>query len=206
MALVDRVQAVLLKPREAWPAIAVEPETVRNLFTTYAIPFAAVPAVCRTIGLAIFGLTMPFLGHIALSPVYLVLSMVESFVIALATIYVTAQVIDALAPSFGTVKSPVQAMKVATYSYVPVSVGGIFGLFPPLAFVGYLLALYGIYQMYLGMRATMLTPAEKAVGLTAVTIIITIVAVAVVAVILNFAVAPFGPQLNLHSLTTSTTP
>ena len=51
MNLVQRVQDILLKPKETWPQIASEPGDATSLYKDYLIYLALVPAVAGFIGL-----------------------------------------------------------------------------------------------------------------------------------------------------------
>ena len=44
MALIQRVQDILLKPRQTWPTIAQEPASVASIYNGYLIYLAAIPA------------------------------------------------------------------------------------------------------------------------------------------------------------------
>ena len=55
MALIDRVQSILLKPKQTWPAIATEGGNVASIYTGYVMILAAIPAVAGFIGLTLVG-------------------------------------------------------------------------------------------------------------------------------------------------------
>src|SRR3546814_386237 len=92
-----------------------------------------------------------------------------SYVLTLAAIYIVALVIDALAPTFGGQKNPIQALKVAVYSGTAGWVAGIASLLPTLAILGGLVGgLYSLYLLYLGLPRLMKAPEDKAVVYTVV--------------------------------------
>jgi hypothetical protein len=168
MALVDRAKNILLNPRSEWQVIDGEQTTIGDLFRGYAVPLALIPAVCSLIGFA-------WLGVFHYSMAGLVVSAFVRYVLALVGVYVLGLVIDALAPNFGGIKNPVQAMKVAVYSSTASWVGGIFLLVPILGILGLLLALYGLYLLWLGLPVLMRSPADRATGYTIVVIVVMIV-------------------------------
>ena len=97
--------------------------------------------------------------------------------------FLVGLIIDALAPSFGAEKNPVQAMKVAVYSWTAAWIAGIFFIIP---WVGGLLALaglYSLYLLYLGLGQVMKSPPDKSVAYTVVVIVLAIVVYAVAAAI-----------------------
>ena len=50
MNLVQRVQDILLKPKDTWPAIAAEPGDAAALYKNYLVYLALIPAVAGFIG------------------------------------------------------------------------------------------------------------------------------------------------------------
>jgi hypothetical protein len=173
--LIARVKAILTTPKTEWPIIAAEPATVADLYKNYIIWLAAIPAVCQFI-------KGSFIGYGAFGIHYRtpigagLTGMIVGYALSLALVYVVALIVDALAPTFSGQKSQVQALKAVAYSWTASWVGGIGALIPWLGFLIILVALvYGIYLLYLGLPPTMKSPAEKAGGYTAVTIVIAIV-------------------------------
>ncbi len=173
--LIDRVKAILLSPKTEWPVIANETTSVADLYKNYIVLVAALPVIAgfikgSLIGYGAFGITVR-------TPIGLgIASAIVAYALGLALVYVMALIIDALAPSFGAQKNPVQALKAAAYSWTANWVLGVGVLLP---FIGWLAALagfaYAIYLLYLGLQSTMKCPQEKAGGYTAVSIIIGIV-------------------------------
>ena len=56
MNLVQRVQDILLKPKDTWPVIATEPGDAASLYKDYLIYMALVPAVAGFIGMSLLGI------------------------------------------------------------------------------------------------------------------------------------------------------
>jgi Yip1-like protein len=189
MALVDRVKAILLMPKNAWATIDSEPATVGSLYTGYAIPLAAIPAVAGFIGLSVIGIGV--LGSRLKVPMGTGLTWaVVQYIGALVGVFVLALIIDALAPSFGGQKNQIQALKLAVYSATASWLAGIFNLIPGLAILG-ILGLYSLYLLFLGLPVLMKAPAEKALGYTIVVVISAVVIFMVIGMIASRAVG-FG--------------
>ena len=55
MALIERVQSILLKPKQTWPVIAAEGGDAASIYTGYVMILAAIPAVAGFIGLTLVG-------------------------------------------------------------------------------------------------------------------------------------------------------
>jgi hypothetical protein len=180
MSLIERVQSILLKPKETWPVIAAEPSDAATIYRRYVVFLAAIPAIAGFIGLTLVG--MGGFGVTVRLPVTTGLfQLVVGYLLSLGVVYLLAWIVNALAPTFGGSKDLVAALKVVAYGSTAGFVGGIFNLLPPLAWLGLLLALYSIYLYYTGLPVLMRCPPEKAGAYTAVVIVCAIVAMIVVA-------------------------
>ncbi|CAM3275073.1 Yip1 family protein [Asticcacaulis taihuensis] len=172
--LIERVQAILLKPSPTWDVIERETPTVQQLYTSYIMPLAAIGPIASAIGGVVFGI-----GAFGISyhtPLLMaIVGAILSYVLSLIMIYVVALVIDGLAPSFNGQKNFIQALKLAAYASTAGWVASIFGLFPMLGILTLLGALYGIYLFYLGLPKLMKNPADKTVVYMIVVAIVYIV-------------------------------
>lgn len=175
MNLVQRVQDILLKPQETWPVIEAEPTDAATLFKQYVVILAAIPVVASFIGMSLVGVGA-FGVHVRVPILSGLVSAVLSYAVSLAMVWVLALIVDALAPSFGGTKNPLNALKVVAYAMTPGFVAGVLNLLPMLSVLGILAALYGIYLLYTGLPVLMKCPPDKAIGYTAVVTICGIVA------------------------------
>lgn len=191
MALVDRVKAILITPKTEWAKIETEPATVGSIYTGYVIPLAAIPAVATFIGWSVIGfgsvLGVAFKAPMGTGLEYAVVLYLGQ----LLGTYVTALIIDALAPNFGATKSQIQALKVAAYSSTAVWVAGIFNIIPSLAIIAGIGALYSLYLFFVGLPLLMKPAQDKAVSYAVVVIVVAVVVFLVVGVIANRVVG-FG--------------
>jgi hypothetical protein len=169
--LVNRVRAILLRPKEEWLVIDREQTTIAILYRTYVIPLAAIGPLANAIGGALFGTNLPGVGAVRVPVVNAIVGALVAFALALVGVYVVAQVIDNLAPRFSGTRNLTQAFKVATYSSTAQWVAGIFALIPalsPLSIVG----LYSLYLLYLGLPVLMKVPQEKATNYTIAVVVV----------------------------------
>jgi hypothetical protein len=179
--IVSRVKAILTTPKTEWPVIAAETTTVADLYKNYVIIMAAIPAIAGFIGMSIVGVAGLFRVGIGAGLTFAVMS----YIMQLVGVYIAALIIDALAPTFGSVKDQMQALKTAAYSFTAYWVASIASIIPMLGGLIVLLGfIYGLYLLYLGLQFTMRTPADKAVPYTAVSI----VCIFVVMFVLNIVV------------------
>ena len=174
MNLMERVKAIVLTPESEWPVIAGETGDTAYLFVNYVAYLAAIPAICSFIGGSIIGFTVPTVGTFRVGLVPGLMAAVFQYVLTFVIVYLVALIIDALAPTFGGVKSVPNAFKLAVYSYTPAWLAGIFLLIPGLRFLT-ILGLYGLYLLYKGLPVLMRAPAVKAIGYAAAIVVCAIV-------------------------------
>jgi hypothetical protein len=194
MTLVERVQGIIMKPKETWPAVLAESETTQSLYTSVIVPLAAIPAVCTFIGFTFVGVPIPFYGMYRYSLVGGLTQAVIAFIVSLVAVYVIAMIADALAPSFSGTKNQMAALKLVTYSLVPSWLAGVFLLMPAVMFLR-IAGLYGFYLLYLGVGPSMNVPADKTVGYTIVLAILASIATVILFIcgsILGSMVSPIS--------------
>jgi len=176
MSLVDRVKGILLSPKEEWPKIAGETETVPSLYTSYIMILAAIGPIAMMIRSMFFG----FFGS--------VVTAIVTYILTLASTYILALIVDALAPTFGGEKNFIQSLKLAAYASTAVWVSGILHLLGWLAGILMLLAaLYSLYTFYLGITVMKKCPQDKAIPYTLVVIVCEIVLFAIIGGLMSTA-------------------
>jgi hypothetical protein len=180
MTLVERVQGIIMKPKDTWPVLAAESQTVGSLYVGYIAPLAAIGPIASLIGTSLL-----FTGILHLSWTFGIVNAVVSYVVALIAVFVTALIAEVLAPSFGGTKDRMQALKLIAYAQTPAWIAGILLIFTPLGIIVLLAALYGLYVLYLGVSPVMNVPADKAAGYTIVLVIVSIVIYICIAVIVG---------------------
>ena len=199
MNLVQRVQDMLIKPKETWPVIEAEGGDVKSVYAGYLVYLAAIPAVASFLGMSVFGLNI--MGMTIRTSVLSGLgSMVVGFVLSLVMVYVLALIANALAPTFGGEKNLLNAVKLVAYGATAGLVGGVFNLLPMLSIVGVLASLYSIYLIYTGIPVMMKAPPDKALGYTALLLVCGVVASLILgAVNAMFVGSPHGPMMGRSS-------
>ncbi len=183
MTLQDRVTKILTKPADEWRAIAAESADTTSLIRDYAAPLAAVPAVCRLIGLTLVGVSVAFLGTYRVGIVQGLSLAVVSWIFSLVGVWIAAIVVEKLGPTFQSRGSTVDAMKLVVYAMTPVWIAGVLNLVPALGVLAILAGLYAIYLFYLGLPILMNTPSEKVVPYMVVSALVIIVISVVLGVI-----------------------
>jgi len=193
MDIVNRVQQLILKPKEEWVKIKEEKITLAELFTSYAMILLAIPAISQFIGWSLIGRRIPFVGWYRIGIGTGLLRAILFYVLTLVSVYVFGIIINALAPTFSSKSDATAAMKLAVYSMTPAWVAGVLYIIPLLDILVILASLYGIYILYLGFTCPMMdTPKEKVVAYMIVSLIVIVVVWVVVAMILGAIFAVGG--------------
>ncbi len=186
MDLKTRIQGILLRPKEEWLIIKDETIPLSELFTSYVIILAAIPAAAQFFGYGIVGFRLPFVGWHRLGIGTALFRAVLAYVFSLATVFVLGIVINALASSFSSTPNLDNAMKLAVYSMTPAWVAGALHIVYFLSPLVILASLYGIYILYLGLVTPLMnTPKDKVASYLIVSFVIAVVVMAVLGVILN---------------------
>ena len=195
-ALIERAKNLIMKPGETWDVIAGEEVDVVTLYKTWIGPLVAFSALCGFIGMSIVGFSglgvsvrVPFFSGLA--------SGILIFVLSLASVYVLALVIDALAPSFGAEKNFPQAFKVAAYAPVAMWLSSVFTLIPALAALG-LVGLYSLYLLYIGLPKLMKPAEDKTIGYVIAVVVVGIV-LGLVTTALTAPLRDTGVRINAAS-------
>jgi MFS superfamily sulfate permease-like transporter len=182
MDIVGRVKGILLTPEAEWPVIEHEPGTPAYLFPHYVVYLAAIPPVAGFIGSSIIGVTGPT-GTFRVQLFAGLLGAVIAYVLSFAVVYAVAIIIDQLAPRFGGQKDFSAALKTTVYSLTPYWIAGVFQLVAGLRFVGYVVAFFGIYLLWIGLPRLMKAPPDKALAYVAIAAACAVVAMAAITLI-----------------------
>jgi hypothetical protein len=175
--VVSRAKNILLTPTSEWPVVAEENTGVGDIFYGYVLILAAIPPVSTLIGYSlVFGRISFGFGFIGA---------IVQYCLSLGGIFFVALVAQWLAPKFGGRDDLDQATKLVAYSHTASWVGGVFFLIPFLRVASLLLALYGVYLLYLGATPVMAVPPERAILYTAAVILTVIVVFFLVSLVMS---------------------
>jgi len=151
--IVDRAKNIILLPKQEWELIDREEYEVKDIFTNYVMILAAIPAIAGFLGFSI----VPLGGYLSKYGIPIpagIAHMVLDYVFGLGSVYILALVIDGFAPTFGGEKNFLQAMKLAAFSSTAVWLAGVFFILPALNIL-YLLGLYSLWLLWLGLPLLM---------------------------------------------------
>jgi len=171
---------MIMKPAAEWDVVAAEPATVGSIYTGYAMILAAIPAIATLLGSILFAHTNPILA---------VITAVIGYVLALVGLYITAFIVNALAPSFGGEQNQVQALKLVAYANTAAWVAGALNIIPVLGVLASLVGgIYSLYVLYLGLPKLMKNPADKTTVYFIVALVVAIVVYAVIGVVVGIII------------------
>lgn len=181
MSIVNRAKNILISPKTEWPIIGAEPATTGGLMT-YAAILSGIAQVCGVVGgIIALSLMSSALGVVVMTPVFVIVQGVVSFILGLVVLYVMSLIAAALAPSFDGQKDSLQALKLLTYAGTAVWVAGFLAIIPGIGLIAMLIGFgYAIYLIYLGASHTVRVPDGKAGGYAAVVVIVWIVLAVIV--------------------------
>jgi hypothetical protein len=202
MNLIDRVKNIIVNPNKEWGVIATEQPDAGKIITGYVLPLVGLAAIAAFVGYGLIGFNI--LGFRVAGIQWGLYYALTVFIAGIASVYLTALVIDMLAPSFNSEKNFNRSLQLVAYSFTPMWIGGLLSIIPAIALVGSLFGIYGLYLLYLGIPKLKNTPADKHVGYFVVSLIVTIVVYWILvwilhSVLLNIFGLSFGfGNLNLN--------
>lgn len=174
MNIFDRIKNILMAPKSEFPTLKAESIDVVGLYKQYLIYIAALPAIGTIIS---FGTYFGFGYRFKMA--------IISYIVMLVSFYISAFIIDALAPSFNSTKNQTNALKLVGYASTPSMVGQFFAFLPGIGWLLSLIgAIYSIYLFYLGLPVFMDTPQEKTIFYMVVAFVVSFVVYLVLGAIL----------------------
>lgn len=192
MNLIDRVKNMLTTPKTEWMVVASETPDNNKIVMGYVVPLAIAGAVAAFIGYGLIGFNV--LGYRVSGTNWGLFHAITSLVQTVLALFISAFVIDALAPSFGSEKNMGRSLQLVAYGSTPTLVAGLFKILPLLAGIVLLAAaVYGVYLWYLGLTPVKKTPEDKRVTYIIVSILVLIVVYIIIGWILGMILYPiFG--------------
>ncbi len=173
----------MFTPKTEWDVVNGEEANIPGIITGYVVPLAGAAAAAAFIGYAFIGVSVLGVRFKGMDwGLYQGITVLAS---ALLSVFVSAFVIDALAPSFGSEKNLGKSVQLVAYSWTPGWVGGLLAIIPSLGIIGSLAGLYGLYLLYEGLPRLKKTPEDKKVGYFVVSLIVIIVVFMVIGFILT---------------------
>ena len=158
--LLNRINNILIHPKDEWLAIKDEPPTLKEIFK-YAAILAAIPPAAAMAGRILFDRNIP---DSALSSSFssLLLTNMIWYGMYVVNVVITGMIIAAVLTIADSRWNGLRGFTIAAYSFTPLSLAGCFGVVPYLGWTIYPAILYGIYLIYLGITLLAGIPKQKA--------------------------------------------
>jgi hypothetical protein len=191
-----RIKGLLLSPHAEWQLIADEPATPHTIYRDYVLILALIPAACGFLRGVYLGWLVPKVHYYPIGPIRGLGYAIVSYALSLVAIFIFSVVIDLLAPTYGGRRQPVQALKVAAYSYTGIALGGLASLFVWLGFIVALAGLaYSVFLLHMGLAHAMKSDPDRNAAYTTVSIVLGLLLTWGVGSIVRAFVGfgPFGP-------------
>jgi hypothetical protein len=171
MDLIEKVKRLLLKPQDTLPVLKAEPEIIQELLK-YICILALIPTLAAFIGKAVIGVGIGDWGRFRAPVGYALITAFILYILTVGSVLLIGLIIDLLAPYFGSSRNYIGALKTAAYSSTPFMLGGVLAIFSSavISLLWFIIALYGIYILYLALPVFMESPSEQSISYSISTI------------------------------------
>lgn len=189
MNLVDRAKNILISPKTEWHVVASETPDTNNILKSYILPFVMAGAIAAFIGYGFVGVST--LGYKTVGFGWGLYYAINKLVLGIASLYITAFVVDALAPSFNSEKNFGRSFQLVAYGATPSLIAGLLAFLPVLAgIVGFIGAIYTVYIWYIGITPVKGTPDDKRVVYLVVIFLALLIVYFIIGMIINALLLP----------------
>ncbi|MDR0812268.1 MAG: YIP1 family protein [Paludibacter sp.] len=175
--IIQRIKNILLSPKTEWTVIEGENAPHAKVTMGYLLVLALIPAVAALIG---WGFVVRYSSF-----GFGIMHALTQFITMIGGAYLTAFVIDMLAPNFGSQKNFNKAFELVAYAYTPALVGGIFYIVPALSFLASLASIYSLVLLYMGLAPMMKTPDDKKTSYFIVSLLVMVAAFILLGIVLG---------------------
>ena len=159
----ERIKLLITKPEPEWDKIQTEAKDQQEIMINYAVPIVALGAITTFIGKASLSEFSVYQGF---------MMAITYFLSMLSGLYISAFVVNELAPAFELNKDFLTSLKLIVYSSTAALVASVVAnLHPGLSFIG-LFGLYSIYLFWIGLSRLMEVPGDKKMGFVLVAALI----------------------------------
>lgn len=122
--------ALLYNPTREWQKIAAHKESIRHIYFTFLIFFAAIPPVSAYIGSTYIGWRIGNGETHRLTHDSAILLSVAAYIAILVAVAVIAAFVHWMAKTYGTDPRYRRCLKLTAYSFTPLFLAGFLGSFP----------------------------------------------------------------------------
>ena len=174
---------ILTGPKQAFEKLKTEKMTMQAIITYVAI-FAFPGLIGYIIGYGVVGISYSAFGvtyYTYKVPIANAIGFgIFYYILWIILVIVFGYIINMFAASFKSKQNLMQSQKLAAFASTPALLAGFFNIYPPIGLISILLALYGIYLLYLGIPVFMETPKDQHIIYLIICIVVLIVFSAIV--------------------------
>jgi hypothetical protein len=150
MPALRRIVQLIVHPADEWDAIAREQIGVDTLIRGYIVPLSLLAPIATITGMHTFDASWdPRAGYLVATEDIFPAGMTTLFG-TIASIFLLAGIFRMIAPMYGSSRSYVAALKVATFGAIPVLLAGATLLIPAMVIVSVVALCHTFYLYWLG--------------------------------------------------------
>lgn len=196
--ILSRAQQILLNPKSCWTQIKSEELSVREIYIRYLLVLYAIAPVCMLIKSSIIGYSIPIIGKTYRTPFFGTLfHQILFYLVGLALIYVSAIIVEKLAPKFEGQTDTTNAFRLVAYSLTPACLVSFFVLFGALGSIIALLGgIYSLYVFFQGISPMTGVPEPRRPAFFIVLALVVILVNLVIFAIVSMIARPAMPSFN----------
>jgi hypothetical protein len=162
MPSMQRIADLLLRPDEAWQAIAQEPIGVDRLIRSYIVPLSLLAPIATVIGMSTFDRDWDPMAGYLVPPDQIFSAGAATLFCTIVSIFVLAGIFKLIAPMYGSSRSYSAALKVATFGAIPVLLAGATLFMPAMVIVSVVGLCHTLYLYWVGVgRVLAVSPGAK---------------------------------------------
>jgi len=177
--LLNRVKGIIINPVKEWDLIIADNSDKNTIIKEYALPLIILISISTLIGS--FG-SPKFLAP---SISYSVISAFVTMIVSIGSIYLSAYIINEIAPNFGISKNIENSFKLVIYSSTPAYIASIVAnLHWTLSFLN-IFGIYSVYLFWLGASQVLKISEDKKIGFVILSFIVLLVIYLVLAVLIG---------------------
>ena len=155
-----RVKQILFSPQTAYLEIGQEDTPHSKTLTSYILPLLVIPVLFAFIGYGLVGYTIQGY-HFSSVGMGFRMAIIQ-IVVLVGGIYLSALIINVLADNFGVTKNFSRVFSLVAYAYTPMFLAGIFHIHHALWWLVFLVGLYGLYLLLVGLKPILKPTEDKA--------------------------------------------
>lgn len=166
-SIINRCKLVILSPKQCWQTIAQETHTPKDLLRSPIIPLVLAGIICSTIGMQVFGITIPPLGTWRPPLFQYLISQIAFGIAGVAMMFISSLILQKLAGFFQGSATPERSFSLIAHSMLPMLVGSLLAIYPLLGIFGIVFTILSLTALYHGAPVMTTVSSDKTLGFIA---------------------------------------